>query len=81
MPRYNLIARMCRFAPLETGLAVLSGLAAICGVHGFYDYIHSGVVSQEFTPLIYSFGPWPFYALLLVTVASALAAYIKADKF
>lgn len=77
MQRPSLITRLLRFAPVETAMAVLNGSIAVYGIRGYQEFIKSDL---PYSPLIFAFGQWPFYVVLLIAVGCAFAAFVKADR-
>lgn len=75
--RPSLITRLLTLAPIETAMSLLTGCFAVYGIFGYKEFVTKDL---PFTPLIFAFGQWPFYAILLLTVGFGMAALIKADR-
>lgn len=79
MKRPSIIARLLRFAPIETLMALLSGFFSAYGINSYNQFVQNGGLDLAYTPLIFIFGQWPFFVTLLVAVLFAFRAYLKAD--
>lgn len=80
MFRPPLLVRMIRLAPKEMCMAFISGFLAVYGVNAFNEYVHDRDVDTSYVPVIFSFGPWPYYGILLITVVCLILALLKAEK-
>lgn len=80
MKRPSIIARLLRFAPIETLMALLSGGFSVYGINAYSQYAQSGGLELAYTPLVFAFGQWPFYVTLLVAILFGYRAYWKAEQ-